>query len=175
MNQTVRLMVVVREPVMRLISDYAQYLDKWSREGKPARRLEEMVLRPNGSVRAESHLVKASIYQRHVRRWLQYFRSEALLVVNGDQLVTDPLPEMRRVESHLGLPPYLSEHHFYFNATKGFYCIAHDNGSKCLSESKGRKHPPTDPELVTKLRRFFAPHNRKFYRLMQRNYSWPET
>ena len=174
MNQTIRLVVVVREPVTRLISDYAQYLDKWAREHKPALRLPEMVLRPNGTIRTESHLIKASIYHRHVRRWLEYFPSEALLVVDGDRLVTDPLPEIRRVEKHLGLPPYLNEEHFYFNATKGFYCIAHDRGNKCLSASKGRKHPPTNPHLVQRLYHFFTPHNRKFYRLMQRNYSWPE-
>ncbi|XP_043204818.1 heparan sulfate glucosamine 3-O-sulfotransferase 5-like isoform X3 [Amphibalanus amphitrite] len=175
MNQTIRLLVVVREPVARLISDYAQYLDKGARGGKPRLRLPELVLRPNGSVRTESRLVKISIYHRHVRRWLQHFPSEALLIVDGDRLVREPLPELRRVEKHLRLPPYLNENHFYFNDTKGFYCIANDNGSKCLAESKGRKHPPTDPQLVQKLRRFFAPHNRKFYRLTQKNYSWPET
>ncbi|XP_037090910.1 heparan sulfate glucosamine 3-O-sulfotransferase 1-like [Pollicipes pollicipes] len=175
MNPSVRLIVVVREPVTRLISDYTQYLEKWAVERRPIRSLAEMVLRPDGSVRAESKLVKASLYQRHLKRWLEYFPRAALLVVDGDRLISDPLPEVRRVESHLHLQPYIRQRHFYFNSTKGFYCITADAGvqGKCLSASKGRKHPDAEPALLDALYRFFAPHNRKFFRLMRRNFSWP--
>lgn len=177
MNETVRLIVLVREPVIRLVSDYSQYLDKWATQQKPSRSLPDMVLNPDGTVRQESKLVKASLYHRHLRRWLDYFPRESLLVLDGDQLVVDPLPLLRRLERHLGLPPYVGPQHFFFNASKGFYCLAQSEASAaphCLPASKGRKHPDVDPYLVHTLRRFFAPHNRKFYRMVRRNFSWPE-
>ncbi|VVC97093.1 unnamed protein product, partial [Leptidea sinapis] len=54
---------------------------------------------------------------------------------------------------------------FYFNETKGFYCLRNDTTDKCLRETKGRKHPRVDPAVVTKLRKFFIQHNQRFYDL----------
>lgn len=38
--------------------------------------------------------------------------------------------------------------------------------SKCLRETKGRRHPDVDPKVISKLRKFFAEHNQRFYELV---------
>lgn len=63
---------------------------------------------------------------------------------------------------------------FYFNETKGFYCLRNDTTDKCLRETKGRKHPRVDPAVVTKLRKFFIQHNQRFYDLIGEDLGWPE-
>lgn len=169
-----------------------------------------------------------------MHRWLEVFPREQLLVVNGDQLIEDPVSQLHRIETFLGkylnnskeiqwsggveslskiesnnqrptmlffdpgqifhtvamikwqsrwiiilfsLPGIehrISSHNFYFNETKGFYCLRNDTADKCLRETKGRKHPHVDPLVISKLRKFFAEHNQKFYELVGEDLGWPE-
>lgn len=74
----------------------------------------------------------------------------------------------------LGIEHRIANHNFYFNETKGFYCLRNDTADKCLRETKGRKHPRVDPLVVSKLRKFFAEHNQKFYELVGDDLGWPE-
>lgn len=137
------------------------------------------------------------MYHLHLHRWLEVFPREQLLIVNGDQLIDDPLSQLKRIESFLGKLRKISENHsihsihatmyvfigiehrigshnFYFNETKGFYCLRNDTVDKCLRETKGRKHPRVDPIVISKLRKFFAEHNQKFYELIGEDLGWPE-
>ena len=63
--------------------------------------------------------------------------------IMSDRLIRDPFAEVQLVERFLGLPPMIRRDQFYFNATKGFYCLEQqpDHHHKCLAGSKGRKHP----------------------------------
>ncbi|CAH1403152.1 unnamed protein product [Nezara viridula] len=102
------------------------------------------------------------------------FPRNQLLVVNGDRLIEDPVSELEKIESFLGLEHRIGRHNFYFNRTKGFYCLRNDTADKCLRESKGRRHPRVDPKVLTKLRRFYVEHNQKFYELVGEDLGWPE-
>lgn len=73
-----------------------------------------------------------------------------------------------------GIEHRISRRNFYFNETKGFYCLRNDTADKCLRETKGRKHPYVDPQVISKLRKFFAEHNQKFYELVGEDLGWPE-
>lgn len=42
------------------------------------------------------------MYHLHLHRWLEVFSREQLLVVNGDQLIEDPVSQLRRIETFLG-------------------------------------------------------------------------
>ena len=66
-----------------------------------------------------------------------------------------------------GIDRRVSHNNFYFNETKGFYCLRTEMGeSKCLRETKGRRHPDVDPKVISQLRKFFAEHNQRFYELV---------
>ncbi|XP_070397540.1 heparan sulfate glucosamine 3-O-sulfotransferase 1-like [Dermacentor albipictus] len=176
MNASLLLLLIVRDPVVRLVSDYAQLAAnrrQLQREDAPP--FERLILLPDGAVNAEYRPVRTSMYAVHVRRWLSHFPRRQLHVVDGDRLVRDPLRELRRVEAFLALPALIPSGALYFNRTKGFYCLRpRPNDTRCLNDSKGRRHPHVPGPVVSRLRQFFAPFNREFYHLMGRDFGWPE-
>ncbi|XP_063216116.1 heparan sulfate glucosamine 3-O-sulfotransferase 5 [Bacillus rossius redtenbacheri] len=174
MNSSVKLLLIVREPLTRAVSDYLQLRSHAATAPTAPRSFEQLALRPDGSVNLAYRPIAISLYHAFTHRWLEVFDRAQLLVVNGDQLIRDPLPELERVEAFLGLEPRLGRHNFYFNRTKGFYCLRNDTQDKCLRESKGRPHPRVDPRASARLRRFFAEHNQRFYDLVGEDLGWPE-
>jgi [heparan sulfate]-glucosamine 3-sulfotransferase 5 len=137
--------------------------------------------------------VRISLYARYLQRWFDVFPPSQIHVVDGDALIRDPFPVLQGVEIFLGLPPRLHPDNFYFNATKGFYCWRRLDGGgttttttssdparnettglHCLNDSKGRPHPTLDKTIVSKLRRFYNPHNLRFYDMVNRDFGWPE-
>ncbi|BFG05784.1 homeotic protein female sterile [Drosophila madeirensis] len=139
-----------------------------------AKSFEELAIFPNGTVNEAYRPLSISMYHVHLHRWLEVFPREQLLVVNGDRLIEDPVSQLRRIEAFLGIEHRVKSEHFYFNETKGFYCLRYDNGDRCLRETKGRKHPHVDPVVVSRLRRFFAEYNQRFYELVGEDLGWPE-
>lgn len=107
-------------------------------------------------------------------QWLEVFSRNQILIVNGDRLIEDPVSEVQKIESFLGLESKITRDNFYFNQTKGFYCLKTNGSERCLRESKGRKHPRVDPIVVSKLRKFFNDHNQRLYELIGEELGWPE-
>ncbi|KAF7989255.1 hypothetical protein HCN44_007852 [Aphidius gifuensis] len=186
MNASVKLLLIVREPVTRAISDYTQLRTHVATastaitvEGSPrppqsSRSFEELVIRADGSINESYRPIAISLYHNYMHRWLEVFSREQILVVNGDQLIEDPVPQLRKIENFLGIEPKIGRHNFYFNHTKGFYCLRNETSEKCLRESKGRRHPRVSPIVVTKLRKFFSIHNQRFFELINEDLNWPE-
>ncbi|XP_063699643.1 heparan sulfate glucosamine 3-O-sulfotransferase 1 isoform X2 [Culicoides brevitarsis] len=180
MNSSVKLLIIVREPVTRAISDFTQ-LKAHATAALPQNALppviktfEDLAILPNGSVNGLYRPLTLSMYHLHVHRWLEVFPREQILIVNGDHLIEDPISQIRRIESFLEIEPHIKSSNFYFNETKGFYCLRNETGDKCLRETKGRKHPHIDPNVISKLRKYFAEHNQKFYELIGEDLGWPE-
>lgn len=44
-----------------------------------------------------------------------------------------------QIETNIGIERRISSHNFYFNETKGFYCLRNETGDKCLRETKGKQ------------------------------------
>lgn len=187
MNASVKLLLIVREPVTRAISDYTQLRTHAATastsaitvEGSPrppqsSRTFEELVIRSDGTINESYRPIAISLYHNYMHRWLEVFLREQILVVNGDQLIEDPVPQLRKIENFLGIESKIGKHNFYFNHTKGFYCLRNETSEKCLRESKGRRHPRVSPIVVTKLRKFFSLHNQRFYELVGEDLAWPE-
>lgn len=181
MNASVKLLLIVREPVTRAISDYTQLLAH-SATASPAvpipliqqRTFEQFSIFPNGSINEAYKPLAISVYHNHVHRWLEVFPKEQILIVNGDLLIEDPVSQLQKIERFLGLEPRIGTHNFYFNETKGFYCLRNETSDRCLRESKGRRHPRINPAVISKLRKYFGEHNQKFYELIGDDLGWPE-
>ncbi|XP_075168045.1 heparan sulfate 3-O sulfotransferase-A isoform X2 [Haematobia irritans] len=135
---------------------------------------EELAIFPNGTVNESYRPLTISMYHLHLHRWLEVFPREQILIVNGDRLIDDPVSQLKKIETFLGIEHRITSNHFYFNETKGFYCLRYDSGDRCLRETKGRKHPHVDPVVISKLRKFFAEHNQRFYELVGEDLGWPE-
>ncbi|XP_033250842.1 uncharacterized protein LOC117189874 isoform X1 [Drosophila miranda] len=95
-----------------------------------AKSFEELAIFPNGTVIEAYRPLSISMYHVHLHRWLEVFPREQLLVVNGDRLIEDPVSQLRRIEVFLGIEHRVKSEHFYFNETKGFYCLRYDNGDR---------------------------------------------
>ncbi|KAF7265797.1 hypothetical protein GWI33_020872 [Rhynchophorus ferrugineus] len=157
MNPSMKLLVVVRDPVTRAISDYTQAISK-----KPDMKPFESLVCINGTVGSIVDTswgpIKLGLYH------------------NGERLILDPAIELKRVQDFLGLKKVVTEKHFYFNTTKGFPCLFKSEGQgapHCLGKTKGRNHPYVDPLVLQRLRNFYRPFNVRFYQMTGINFGWP--
>lgn len=173
MSRDTKLIVVVRDPVTRAISDYTQ-----TRSKKPDIPSFESLTFKNmsaGLIDTTWSAVQIGMYAKHLERWLQHFPMEQLLFVSGERLISDPAGEMARVQDFLGLRRAVTEKNFHFNPTKGFPCIKRPEGNSrphCLGKTKGRTHPNIKPEVVQRLRDFYKPFNNKFYQMTGHDFGW---
>ncbi|XP_025940554.1 heparan sulfate glucosamine 3-O-sulfotransferase 6 [Apteryx rowi] len=173
MSRDTKLIVVVRNPVTRAISDYTQTLSK-----NPTIPSFQALAFKNvsmGLIDTTWSAVRIGIYAKHLDNWLQYFPLSKFLFVSGERLVSDPAGEMGRVQDFLGLKRVVTDKHFYFNETKGFPCLKKPEGSsrpRCLGKSKGRPHPKIDVQVVQRLQEFYRPFNMKFYQMTGQDFGW---
>ncbi|KAM9773100.1 heparan sulfate glucosamine 3-O-sulfotransferase 6 [Syngnathus typhle] len=176
MSRHTKLIVVVRDPVTRAVSDYTQTVSK--SPGLPS--FKNLAIRnaTTGLIDTSWSAVRIGIYAKHLENWLRYFPLSSFLFVSGERLVTDPAGEMGRVQDFLGLKRVVTDKHFYFNQTKGFPCLKKPEGSsrpRCLGKSKGRPHPQIPSQVLLRLRDFYRPFNLKFYQMTGQNFGWDNT
>ena len=170
-----KLILIVRNPIDRTVSDYTQ-LD--SKRGKGHRTFEgEVFLSPSGEVNAGFSPVSVSMYDVHFEKWLKYFILDQILIVDGDMLIKEPVVELKKVEEFLEVESYFTGKMFYFNSTKGFHCWKKPSKTGkmvplCLGNAKGRQHPKLSRDTEQRLLDFFEPHNRRFFKLSNRQFDW---
>ncbi|KAM3864474.1 heparan sulfate glucosamine 3-O-sulfotransferase 2 [Diretmus argenteus] len=173
MSHETKLIIVVRNPVTRAISDYTQTLSK-----KPDIPTFEELAFKNRSldiVDTSWNAIRIGMYILHLENWLQYFRLSQMHFVSGERLITDPAGELGRVQDFLGLKRIITDKHFYFNRTKGFPCLKKPESSsqpRCLGKSKGRTHVQIDQDVIEQLREFYRPFNVKFYETVGQDFRW---
>ncbi|XP_077994393.1 heparan sulfate glucosamine 3-O-sulfotransferase 1-like [Glandiceps talaboti] len=109
-------------------------------------------------------------YSDYIKHWLEYFGLERMLIVDGSEFKVNPVSAIQQVESFLNLQPYFTDNIFYFNETKGFYCIK--TPEFCMNQRKGRTHPDVDPIVVNLLREYYRPYNTEFSKLTNQTFSW---
>ncbi|XP_039703330.1 heparan sulfate glucosamine 3-O-sulfotransferase 3A1 [Pteropus medius] len=173
MSKDTKLIVVVRDPVTRAISDYTQTLSK--RPDIPTFESLTFKNRTTGLIDTSWSAIQIGIYAKHLEHWLRHFPIRQMLFVSGERLISDPAGELGRVQDFLGLKRIITDKHFYFNKTKGFPCLKKAEGSSkphCLGKTKGRTHPEIDHEVVQRLREFYRPFNLKFYQMTGHDFGW---
>ncbi|XP_051994663.1 heparan sulfate glucosamine 3-O-sulfotransferase 2-like [Xyrauchen texanus] len=173
MSHETKLIVVVRNPITRAISDYTQTLSK----NPDIPSFEELAFKNKsvGIVDTSWNAIRIGMYILHLENWLQFFRLSQIHFVSGERLITDPAGELGRVQDFLGLKRIITDKHFYFNRTKGFPCLKKPESSsqpRCLGKSKGRTHVQIDQEVIEQLREFYRPFNEKFYEMVGHDFRW---
>jgi len=141
--------------------------------------------RDTGSINNSQLVVNYSIYDVHLTRWLHYFSLNQFYFISAENLVANPVEELQKIEKFLGVRHKLTKDVFYFNKTRGFYCMCvnqrklyTDSGRRvtfeqtCLPRGKGRNHPSIDLNVLKKLRIFFRPHNKRLYKMVGINFGW---
>ena len=175
-SPSVKIMLIVRNPIDRTVSDFAQLNNKKRVAGSRKHTTFEEAVFSGFNGRHVNTLytpISVSLYDVHFKSWLDYFPLSQILVVDGDSLITNPLTQLKRAEEFLGIDSYFTENMFFFNETKGFYCwrrIGKDG--HCLGSGKGREHPEVSPEAVQILKDFFKPHNQQFFNQCGHTFNW---
>lgn len=96
-----KLLLVVREPVDRVVSDFTQGLfdrqanlaDKAAIEAEFRHRAMDL----HGAVNRKWRAISISEYSFHLSHWWKEFPRDQLFIVNGDNLVINPVAEMKNV------------------------------------------------------------------------------
>jgi len=160
----VKLILILRDPIIRAISDYVQIQSRH----KSYPTFDEFISMKNFTRWTP---IKIGCYSLYLRRWLKYFPLKQIHFVNGENLIHHPWEELESVQIFLNLSNHIRQEHFYFNSNKrGFPCIKQPNG--CLGSSKGRQHPLISDHTREKLKNFYSICNKQFKQLAQRNFSW---
>ncbi|XP_064450914.1 bifunctional heparan sulfate N-deacetylase/N-sulfotransferase 2 isoform X3 [Mirounga angustirostris] len=109
-------------------------------------------------------------YSTHLQRWLTYYPSGQLLIVDGQELRTNPAASMESIQKFLGITPFLNyTRTLRFDEEKGFWCQGLEGGkTRCLGKSKGRRYPDMDTESRLFLTDFFRNHNLDLSKLLSR-------
>uniref|UniRef100_A0A8C3INN5 [heparan sulfate]-glucosamine N-sulfotransferase n=1 Tax=Chrysemys picta bellii TaxID=8478 RepID=A0A8C3INN5_CHRPI len=109
-------------------------------------------------------------YATHIERWLTHFPTSQLLIIDGQQLRSDPATVMEEVQKFLGVSPHYNySEALTFDPQKGFWCQLLEGGkTKCLGKSKGRKYPPMDQESRAFLSSYYRDHNVELSKLLHR-------
>ena len=180
-----KLIVIIRDPTRRAISDFTQTQTK---DAQLKRSFDDVAIRTDLEgkryVNTQWGAIKTGVYAKHLKRWLRYFElNRQIHVVSGESLRKQPYEELKKVEEFLDLPPFIKKKYFVYNETKGFYCFdkqisepykSHNiTNFQCLSSSKGRAHVLVSNETETLLRDYFRPFNEELYALLGRNFGWP--
>ena len=175
MNSSVRLVLTLRHPVTRVISDYAQR--KLQGSDKKSTFTDLVINKRTGEVNTRYDPIRVSTYHPHVARWLKFFPLKQIHIVDGDRLISQPLEELIALEKFLGLSRFFTDDIVYFDTTKGFYCMRKPvaPGSyqeHCLGGGKGREHPVVDNSVRIKLSEYFQKPNEILYRMIGRRFNW---
>lgn len=154
-----KLIVVLRNPADRAISHY--YNDR--RFGIESRSLEETFeqelwsfdVAADGSQGPSSRdrgYLRLGLYAQHLKRWLQAFPANDLLILISEEFFAAPDRQMRRVFKCLGLPENKSAS--YKTSNMGRY----DNQSRAA--------------MRTRLMEFYGCHNEDLFNLLGRRIDW---
>eukprot|EP00095_Tigriopus_kingsejongensis_P012066 maker-scaffold60_size442463-snap-gene-0.29 protein:Tk12066 transcript:maker-scaffold60_size442463-snap-gene-0.29-mRNA-1 annotation:"heparan sulfate n-deacetylase n-sulfotransferase" len=118
----------------------------------------------------QSRCLDPGKYVDHIERWLAWYPSQRVHIINGDELAKNPVFVLNQLQHSLNIKPlYDYTGKLVFDEKKGFFCEAKDNGkAKCLGQGKGRKYAPMSPESQSFLKKIFQPHNEALAKLLKR-------
>ena len=171
-SRNVKLILIVRNPITRVVSEFTM-----KNSDVPLQNLsiDDRILNPDGTIMSEAHVISSSKYDVYYPRWLEWFDQKQISIVNGDELITNPIPVLHEVETFLNVSHYFESSMLVMNKTKGFYCWkanATVNETECLHKGKGRPHPTVSNSTLTKLKELLKPHAEKFCHLASVKFDW---
>ena len=173
-NSSMKLLLIIRDPVVRTTSWYAHKTLVLQRSNETIGSFEDRILdQGTNEINQKAVPISTGRYSEYITLWLNKFPRNQLLVLDGDMLIKDPYVELHKVEQYLGIPSYFTREMFQYDEEKGFFCpVREDGNKKCLGDSKGRKHIELSEDMKTKLMDWFRPYNKKLKAVTGQTFSW---
>ncbi|RUS77928.1 hypothetical protein EGW08_014302 [Elysia chlorotica] len=181
-NSSMRLIVMIRDPIVRLQSLYLHDLVH-----KPQVYPKDTTFKQwCGGRGRTAHVASIVDYASHIRDAFTIFSRRQVLVQSEEELEKSPLKVLRTIESFLGLRRAFSDDKLTYSTDKGFYCfnmttstfskasktVEMDKNTGCFTKSKGRHHKKIAPALYNELVQFIRPYNGRLFQLLGRRYDW---
>ncbi|MCP9263765.1 Sulfotransferase [Dirofilaria immitis] len=99
LNSSIKLILILRDPVIRTISDFTQVLYTKHERNKTKPSFEvEAFLNDSFTINVNYKPVRNSLYSLHMDQWLKYFSLKNFLILDGDKFIVDPMSQLRKVE-----------------------------------------------------------------------------
>lgn len=183
----VKLIVIVRNPIDRAVSDFVQTNAKYPEMAN--RSFEDLALvEENGKVKVNTSWasVRIGVYYTYMQRWLQHFAMDRILVISCEQLIEQPAEVLAEAQRFLGLRNIVTPDFFTVDSQKGMPCLTkrvftQPDGSftvlarrkpHCLGRNKGRPHPALAATTKAVLTDFYKPWSDKFFRQIGKRFDW---
>ena len=180
-NSSIKLIVIVRDPITRLQSIYSHTFSDDPRSSENPTFKEWCDGRPR-SLR----VLRNVDYAQHIQEVYKLFPRQNVLVLSEEDLEENPLKVMREAEEFLGLRQSFSKADFVFSKEKGFYCfntssprypeilesVVLNRKTGCLGSGKGREHPDIDGKFLKELVDVIRPFNMRLFHSIGKNFSW---
>ena len=180
-NSSMRLIVMIRDPIVRLQSLYLHDLVH-----KPEYSKDTTFKEWCGGRAHTAHVASIVDYATHIRDAFDIFSRRQVLVQSEEDLEESPIKVLRTVESFLCLRRAFSTDNIVYNEKKGFYCFnmttstfakasqsVHMNeNTGCFRKAKGRPHSKIEPRLYRELVEFIRPYNQRLFELLGRTITW---
>ncbi|XP_030848388.1 heparan sulfate glucosamine 3-O-sulfotransferase 2-like [Strongylocentrotus purpuratus] len=190
LDDDLKIIVVIRDPVTRAVSDYVHKLIEVFHGSLP--RNESFPITHEGDVLRESikdtiidvstgrlgdgqQLVRFGQYITDLRGLMEVYSRDQLHILDGEAFIEDPLPSLQRVETFLGVPKFYKRDHFRANPQTGFYCahVPERPFYHCANPKlKGRPHPTLDDDSEGKLRDYYRPFNLQLAKELDLDFPW---
>ena len=155
-----KLLVIVRDPVKRAVSQYHMHL----RNGKTKQTFQEIIeseLQDLYDIKDWNEVIartKSKNYLGHglyvyaLEKWMRIFSSEKLLVLNSKDLANNSDLVMEQVFQFLSLEKY--------------------SDIQYSEKNKGSYSSRVDENLIAKMYNFYRPHNQRLEELLGRKFNW---
>ena len=176
-NSSVKLLVILREPVEKTLSWYGEYLSSRKDKNETLLEFEDIVLKPGGEqLNTASVPIKTGRFSESLARCYDRFPKKQIHIIDGDKFVQEPYVELKKVETFLNIDNFYTKDMFIFDKDKGFYCpVLSDGEVKCKDARKGRKHIEISTDLREKMEIYFKPWNQELRQITGINFSWMNT
>ena len=121
---------------------------------------------------------KNAMYDIHLWRYLQYYNSSNLLVINASEMMEDLGGIVEIVQEFLGLPKLLLRSDYVKNPKTGFFCRKDIKTQElsCLRGSKMRtrngRFDVLSAESTIALQSFYRPHVARLEKMLNRKMNW---
>ncbi len=183
----VRLILTIRNPIERA---WSQYWDNRRHLSEPLTFAETMATYlEDDYMPGRRGYFSRGVYIRYIRRYLDYFPRENLLVIPLSDLKQHPAQTYRRIFTFLGIDAdfkanFQARHNAAFIWRNPFYryFLMHPHATRFLPRRARRltmwgarqpwRYPPLDEALRARLRAFYAPWNAELETFLARPLHW---
>ena len=159
-----KLIVLLRNPVDRAYSHY--HLQR--RKGREVLSFEDALAAEEQRIVPDSNKLKRDgdlvtrkrrrysykwrgVYVDQLRTWFSFFPRERFLIIKSEDLFADPVTQLPRILTFLGIPEcQMSE----------------------FQKEQAGDYPEMNPNTRAKLAAFFAPYNRELSELLEADFEW---